>query len=72
MNFAQLNPSFHFLDWYLEYVEVDAPSVGLKWKFPCGRWFAKSKDDGQLERELHLATDEVVEYAAKVPYEITG
>ena len=25
-----------------------------------------------LERELYLATDEVVEYDAKVPYEVTG
>uniref|UniRef100_H2ZAW5 PLAT domain-containing protein n=1 Tax=Ciona savignyi TaxID=51511 RepID=H2ZAW5_CIOSA len=57
--------------WYLEYVEVDAASLGMKWRFPCGRWIAKDKDDGKLEKELHLATDETVGYAAKVPYEIT-
>jgi len=46
--------------------------MGMKWKFPCGRWLAKGKDDGKLERELYLATEETEEYAAKVPYEITG
>ena len=51
---------------------MDAPSMGMKWKFPCGRWLAKGKDDGKLERELYLATEETQEYAAKVPYEITG
>ncbi|CAK8676643.1 unnamed protein product [Clavelina lepadiformis] len=57
--------------WYLEYVEIDAPSMGMKWKFPCGRWLSKDKDDGNLERELYLAQEETVDYAAKVPYEIT-
>ncbi|XP_077976546.1 lipoxygenase homology domain-containing protein 1-like isoform X1 [Styela clava] len=55
--------------WYLEYVDIDAPSMGLKWHFPCGRWLAKDKDDGLLERELYPAADETLEYMKKVPYE---
>nr|CAB3263471.1 lipoxygenase homology domain-containing protein 1-like [Phallusia mammillata] len=57
--------------WYLEYVEVDAPSLGKKWRFPCGRWIATDKDDGKLERELFPSSDDTVDYAAKVPYEVT-
>ena len=49
--------------WYLDSVEVDCPSLGKKWYFPCSRWLAKDEDDGQLERELYpqdLATEEYV------------
>ena len=47
--------------WLLEKVEIDCPSLGQKWYFPCGRWLAKDKDDGKLERELYpqdMATEE--------------
>ena len=49
--------------WFLDRVEVDAPSLGCKWIFPCGRWLAKDKDDGQLERELYphdMATEKYI------------
>lgn len=58
--------------WYLEYIEIDAPSMGVKYKFPCGRWISKDHDDGQLERELYPGTEETVAYEAKVPYELTS
>lgn len=63
---------FIFSGWYLEYVDIDAPSMGQKWHFPCGRWIDKDKDDGQLERDLYPAEEETVRYVAKIPYEITG
>lgn len=36
---------------------VDAPSLGQRVVFPCGRWLDKDKDDGQLERELLPGVD---------------
>ena len=36
---------------------MDAPSLGQKVVFPCGRWLDKDKDDGQLERELLPGVD---------------
>lgn len=47
--------------WFLDHVEIDSPSLGKKWYFPHGRWLAKDKDDGKLERELYpqdMATEE--------------
>lgn len=47
--------------WCLDRVEIDCPSLGRKWYFPCGRWLAKGKDDGAIERELYpqdMATEE--------------
>ncbi|XP_064633987.1 lipoxygenase homology domain-containing protein 1-like isoform X3 [Lineus longissimus] len=56
--------------WYLDKVEIDCPSLGRRWLFPCGRWMGKGEDDGLLERELlpqEMATEE---YIPCVPYEI--
>ena len=36
---------------------MDAPSLGQRVVFPCGRWLDKDKDDGQLERELFPGVD---------------
>jgi hypothetical protein len=50
-----------FASWLLDSVTVDCPAMGRRWLFPCGRWLATDKDDGQLVRELlpsDLATDE--------------
>ncbi|ESO97796.1 hypothetical protein LOTGIDRAFT_208950 [Lottia gigantea] len=58
--------------WFLENVGIDAPSLGRKWIFPCGRWLSDKDDDGKLERELYpqeLATEE---YNPCIPYEITA
>ncbi|XP_050409617.1 lipoxygenase homology domain-containing protein 1 [Patella vulgata] len=57
--------------WFLENVVIDAPSLGKKWVFQCGRWLSEKDDDGKLERELYpqeLATEE---YNPCIPYEIT-
>ncbi|XP_056288042.1 lipoxygenase homology domain-containing protein 1-like isoform X1 [Pseudoliparis swirei] len=38
--------------WFLDWVEIDAPSLGLKLHFPCGRWLDKGEDDGAIVRDL--------------------
>uniref|UniRef100_U3K2M7 Lipoxygenase homology PLAT domains 1 n=1 Tax=Ficedula albicollis TaxID=59894 RepID=U3K2M7_FICAL len=57
--------------WFLEWVEIDAPSLGQCLKFPCGRWLDKSEDDGATERIIFPAELQTVEYIPFVPYEIT-
>ena len=49
--------------WLLDRVEVDCPSLGKKWLFPCGRWLAKDEDDGQLERKLYPQEAATEDYA---------
>lgn len=52
---------------------IDAPLLGVTWTFPCGRWFAKDKDDGACERMLEIAdgsSDDVIEYRPKVSFEV--
>lgn len=41
--------------WFLDWVEVDAPSQGRKLRFPCGRWLDKGEDDGAVVRDLYPA-----------------
>ncbi|XP_074850459.1 lipoxygenase homology domain-containing protein 1 isoform X1 [Carettochelys insculpta] len=57
--------------WFLDWVEIDAPSLGQCLKFPCGRWLDKSEDDGAIERDLFPAKLQTKEYVPFVPYEIT-
>ncbi|XP_041320063.1 lipoxygenase homology domain-containing protein 1 [Pyrgilauda ruficollis] len=57
--------------WFLEWVEIDAPSLGQCLKFPCGRWLDKSEDDGAVERIIFPADLQTIEYIPFVPYEIT-
>lgn len=38
--------------WFVDWVEVDAPSLGKCMMFPCGRWLAKNEDDGSIVRDL--------------------
>uniref|UniRef100_A0A8C6JNJ0 Uncharacterized protein n=1 Tax=Melopsittacus undulatus TaxID=13146 RepID=A0A8C6JNJ0_MELUD len=57
--------------WFLEWVELDAPSLGQCLKFPCGRWLDKSEDDGAVERIIFPAELQTTEYIPFVPYEIT-
>lgn len=33
-------------------VIVDDIDDGVVYEFPCGRWFAKDEDDGQISRDL--------------------
>ncbi|KAM5305132.1 lipoxygenase homology domain-containing protein 1 isoform 3-T3 [Glossophaga mutica] len=57
--------------WFLDWVEVDAPSLGKCMTFPCGRWLAKNEDDGAIVRDLFHAELQTRLYTPFVPYEIT-
>ncbi|XP_028915161.1 lipoxygenase homology domain-containing protein 1 [Ornithorhynchus anatinus] len=57
--------------WFLDWVEVDAPSLGKCLVFPCGRWLDQSEDDGALSRDLFHNELQTREYVPFVPYEIT-
>ncbi|XP_075441794.1 lipoxygenase homology domain-containing protein 1 isoform X2 [Ascaphus truei] len=57
--------------WFLDWVEIDAPSLGQRVKFPCGRWLDKSEDDGATERYLFPSELQTEQYVPFVPYEIT-
>nr|XP_014352354.1 PREDICTED: lipoxygenase homology domain-containing protein 1 [Latimeria chalumnae] len=57
--------------WFLDWVEIDALSQGLRMKFPCGCWLDKSEDDGAIMRDLFPADLQTEEYVPFVPYEIT-
>ncbi|KAE8636810.1 hypothetical protein XENTR_v10003144 [Xenopus tropicalis] len=57
--------------WFLDWVEIDAPSLGQRVKFPCGRWLDKSEDDGTIERYLFPSELQTEQYVPFVPYEIT-
>ncbi|MCJ8735061.1 hypothetical protein PDJAM_G00242560 [Pangasius djambal] len=56
--------------WFLDWVEINAPSQGLKLCFPCGRWLDKGEDDGALARDLYPAELQTEVYTPFVPYEI--
>ncbi|XP_006835208.1 PREDICTED: lipoxygenase homology domain-containing protein 1 [Chrysochloris asiatica] len=57
--------------WFVDWVEVDAPSLGKCMMFPCGRWLAKNEDDGAIVRDLFHAELQTRRYTPFVPYEIT-
>ncbi|XP_073475133.1 lipoxygenase homology domain-containing protein 1 [Aquarana catesbeiana] len=57
--------------WFLDWVEIDAPSLGHRVKFPCGRWLDKTEDDGDIERYLFPSELQTEQYTPFVPYEIT-
>ncbi|XP_037364471.1 lipoxygenase homology domain-containing protein 1 [Talpa occidentalis] len=57
--------------WFVDWVEVDAPSLGKCMTFPCGRWLAKNEDDGTITRDLFHAELQTRLYTPFVPYEIT-
>lgn len=42
-----------FAGWFLDWVEIDAPSLGQLLRFPCGRWLDKGEDDGAIVRDLY-------------------
>uniref|UniRef100_A0A667Z1M9 Lipoxygenase homology PLAT domains 1 n=1 Tax=Myripristis murdjan TaxID=586833 RepID=A0A667Z1M9_9TELE len=56
--------------WFLDYVEIDAPSLGIKLCFPCGRWLDKGEDDGAIVRDLYPNPLQTEFYTPFVPYEI--
>ncbi|XP_023264384.1 lipoxygenase homology domain-containing protein 1 [Seriola lalandi dorsalis] len=56
--------------WFLDWVEIDAPSLGQKQRFPCGRWLDKGEDDGAIIRDLFPNPLQTEFYTPFVPYEI--
>ncbi|XP_075870025.1 lipoxygenase homology domain-containing protein 1 [Nelusetta ayraudi] len=56
--------------WFLDWVEIDAPSLGQKLRFPCGRWLDKGEDDGAIVRDLFPNSLQTQFYTPFVPYEI--
>ncbi|XP_057675207.1 lipoxygenase homology domain-containing protein 1-like isoform X3 [Corythoichthys intestinalis] len=56
--------------WFLDWVEIDAPSMGQKLHFPCGRWLDKGEDDGAIARDLFPNPLQTELYTPFVPYEI--
>ncbi|XP_061658036.1 lipoxygenase homology domain-containing protein 1-like [Syngnathoides biaculeatus] len=56
--------------WFLDWVEIDAPSLGQKLRFPCGRWLDKGEDDGAISRDLFPNPLQTEFYTPFVPYEI--
>ncbi|XP_046528124.1 lipoxygenase homology domain-containing protein 1 [Equus quagga] len=56
--------------WFVDWVEVDAPSLGKCMTFPCGRWLARNEDDGAIVRDLFHAELQTRLYTPFVPYEI--
>ncbi|XP_014324136.2 lipoxygenase homology domain-containing protein 1 [Xiphophorus maculatus] len=56
--------------WFLDWVEIDAQSVGQKLRFPCGRWLDKGEDDGAIVRDLFPNPLQSEFYTPFVPYEI--
>ncbi|XP_036382736.1 lipoxygenase homology domain-containing protein 1-like [Megalops cyprinoides] len=57
--------------WFLDWVEINAPSLGQKLRFPCGRWLDRGEDDGAIVRDLYPAELQTELYTPFVPYEIT-
>ncbi|XP_044630601.2 lipoxygenase homology domain-containing protein 1 isoform X1 [Equus asinus] len=56
--------------WFVDWVDVDAPSLGKCMTFPCGRWLARNEDDGAIFRDLFHAELQTRLYTPFVPYEI--
>ncbi|KAI5096357.1 lipoxygenase-like domain-containing protein 1, partial [Silurus meridionalis] len=56
--------------WFLDWVEIDAPSMGQCLCFPCGRWLDKKEDDGAIFRDLYHNKLQTRLYTPYVPYEI--
>lgn len=45
-----LNPA-----WFLDRIAVHNETTGASWTFPCRRWLARHRDDGEIERVLDAA-----------------
>ncbi|XP_061674583.1 lipoxygenase homology domain-containing protein 1-like [Syngnathoides biaculeatus] len=56
--------------WFLDWAEIDAPSRGLRLRFPCGRWLDRGEDDGAIVRDLHPAELQTELYTPFAPYEL--
>uniref|UniRef100_A0A3B3ZLB7 PLAT domain-containing protein n=1 Tax=Periophthalmus magnuspinnatus TaxID=409849 RepID=A0A3B3ZLB7_9GOBI len=56
--------------WFLDWVDIDAQSLGQKLRFPCGRWLDRGEDDGAIVRDLFPNPLQTETYTPVVPYEI--
>ncbi|XP_062409544.1 lipoxygenase homology domain-containing protein 1-like [Sardina pilchardus] len=56
--------------WFLDWVEIDAPSLGERLVFPCGLWLDRGEEDGAIQRDLYPAHLQTQHYTPFVPYEI--
>ena len=52
--------------WYVKEVEVDVPTSGKKYFFPCGRWLGRDKEDGKTVRMLTAKEDQIVTYKPRM------
>lgn len=57
--------------WFVKEVEVDVPTSGKKYFFPCNRWLGQNKEDGKVVRVLSASDNQLVTYKPHVSYEIT-
>ena len=48
--------------WHLDKVVIDAPKLGKKWVFPCGRWLDENEGDCKIECELEPIETNTEEY----------
>ena len=48
--------------WFVKEVEVDVPTSGKKYFFPCNRWLSQNKEDGKVIRVLSASDDQLVTY----------
>lgn len=51
--------------WHLDYIDVKDESMAQTFRFPCDRWLAKNKDDGQIIWELACANNDAVDLSDK-------
>jgi hypothetical protein len=48
--------------WHLKEIEIDVPTRGKVYHFPCNRWLAKDKEDGLTTRVLTASEGDQVSY----------
>lgn len=48
--------------WFVKEVEVDVPTSGKKYFFPCNRWLSQNKEDGKVVRVLSASDGQLVTY----------
>ena len=48
--------------WSLKEIEIDVPTRGKVYRFPCNRWLAKDKEDGLTSRVLTASDGDQVSY----------
>lgn len=57
--------------WYVKSVEVDQPTSGCKYFFPCECWLGQDKEDGKTFRIFSVDETKDVTYKPKIPFNMT-